>query len=52
MNEYIKFPPLDKTTPWYSYLSYQECCKSLGVDESLTRWIRYNNYYKNQFKET
>ena len=37
---------LDSTTPWYEYLSYLECCVSLGVESSLTRWIRYTNYYR------
>ena len=37
---------LDPTTPWYEYLSYQECCKSLGVNESMNRFIKYNNYYR------
>ena len=37
---------LDSTTPWYEYLSYLECCASLGVESSLTRWIRYTNYYR------
>jgi len=41
-----KFPELDPTTPWFEYLSYQECCRSLGVKESLTRFMRYNQYYK------
>jgi hypothetical protein len=46
-----QFPALDKTTPWYEYLSYQECCRSLNRPESLTKWIRYHQYYKNDFKE-
>jgi hypothetical protein len=37
---------LDKTTPWYEWLSYLECCKSLKVKSSLTRFLRYNNYYE------
>ena len=37
---------LDSTTPWYEFLSYQECCYSLGCKPSITRFVRYNRYYK------
>lgn len=40
------FPVLDPTTPWYEFLSYQECCWSLEKPVSLTRFMRYNNYLK------
>lgn len=43
---------LDPTTPWYEFLSYCECCYSLGVSPSVWRFIRYNQYFKNEFKET
>lgn len=46
-----KFPALDPTTAWYEYLSYQECCRSLNVPESLQRWMNYQKFYKNDFKE-
>jgi hypothetical protein len=49
MNE--KLPALDPTTPWYEYLSYQECCRSLNRPERLSGWLRYQQYYKNNFKE-
>lgn len=37
---------LDPTTPWYEWLSYLECCASLGVKPSLSRFLRYNEYYR------
>jgi len=41
-------PTLDKTTPWYEFLSYCEASYSLGVPghPSVTRFIRYHNYLK------
>lgn len=41
------FPKLDSTTPWYEFNSYIECCNSLGVKPFVTKFIRYNEYYKN-----
>lgn len=41
-----KLPPLDPTTTFYEFLSYQECCYSLDVTPSITKFIRYNQYYK------
>jgi len=46
-----QLPTLDPTTPYYEYLSYQECCRSLNIPENLTKWLRYQQYYKNDFKE-
>ena len=40
------YPALDSTTPYYEFLSYLECCNSLSVSPSITRFIRYNRYYK------
>lgn len=37
---------LDSTTPWYEFLSYCECCRSLGVTPSVQRFLAYNSYYK------
>lgn len=52
MNDFNRpLPALDRTTPWYSYLSYQQCCLSLGIRESLTKWLRYNTYFKQNFNE-
>ena len=50
-NQMNKLEALDITTPWYEYLSYRECCNSLKVKESLTKWINYQKLYKNNFKE-
>jgi hypothetical protein len=41
-----KFPALDPTTSFYEFNSYLECCRSLGVTPSLTKFIRYNEYFK------
>lgn len=40
------FPTLDPTTPWYEFLSYQECCWSLGRPVRLQSFMRYNAYLK------
>jgi hypothetical protein len=39
---------LDETTPWFEWLSYFECCKSLQVPNqpNLTRFLRYRQYLK------
>jgi hypothetical protein len=44
-SEYVT---LDPTTPFYEFLSYSECCWSLGVkgQPSITRFIRYRSYLK------
>jgi len=42
-----KYPALDESTPWYNFNSYLICCESLNVKPSLTRFIKYNEYYKN-----
>ena len=39
-------PALDPSTPWYEWISYLECCNSLGIKPSLGRFIRYNEYYR------
>ena len=43
-----KYPALDSTTPFYEFLSYQECCESLNVPEqpSLERFMSYRKYLK------
>lgn len=41
-----EFPTLDPTTPWYEFLSYQECCWSLGRPVRIQSFIRYNAYLK------
>lgn len=36
----------DPTAPWFNFLSYIRCCESLGVTSSVTRYLRYEAYYK------
>jgi hypothetical protein len=42
----IDYPALDSTTPWYEFLSYLECNKSLNQKPSVNRFVKYNNYFK------
>lgn len=52
LNSYIQttqHPALDPTTPWFEWCSYLECCHSLGVNPSLGRFMRYNQYYRSVF---
>ena len=44
--ENSKFPTLDPTTPWYEFLSYQECCWSLNRPVRVTGFMRYNAYLR------
>lgn len=39
---------LDETTPWYEWLSYCECCKSLDApgQPHLGRFMRFREYLK------
>lgn len=50
LSKYIstQSPALDPTTPWFEFLSYCECCVSLGVKDqpSIGRFIKYRNYLK------
>lgn len=41
----LNYSPLDLTTPYYEFLSYVECCKSLNVKPSITRFVKYNQYF-------
>lgn len=41
----LNYSPLDSTTPYYEFLSYVECCKSLNVKPSITRFVKYNQYF-------
>lgn len=36
---------LDETTSWYEFLSYLECCYSLGVTPSVNKFVFYNKYF-------
>jgi hypothetical protein len=40
------FSTLDPTTPWFEFLSYQECCFSLNRPVKVTNFMRYNAYLK------
>jgi hypothetical protein len=44
--ENSEFPALDPTTPWFEFLSYQECCWSLNRPVRLGAFMRYNAYLK------
>lgn len=46
LGENYEFPALDPTTPWYEFLSYQECCWSLGRPVRIQSFMRYNAYLK------
>ncbi len=46
-----EYPALDPTTPYYEFLSYQECGKSLNVPISIQKFMRYNSYYKEIMNE-
>ena len=45
-----RYPAFDSTTSHYEFLSYLECCKSLSVKPSITRFVRYNRYYNKVMK--
>lgn len=42
----LPYHKFDYTTPWFEFLSYQECCFSLGVPVSLNRFLRYHTYLR------
>jgi hypothetical protein len=46
LGENSKFPKLDPTTPWYEFISYQECCYSLNRPVRVGGFLRYNAYLK------
>ena len=41
-----RYPSLDPTTSFYEFLSYQECCWSLGRPVRLGSFMRYRDYLK------
>lgn len=41
----IRYPALDPTTSFYEFLSYIECCESLGVTPSMNRFLAFQKYY-------
>jgi hypothetical protein len=44
--ENSEFPTLDPTTPWYEFLSYQECCHSLERPVRVGGFMCYNAYLR------
>jgi len=44
------YPALDASTPYFEFLSYLECCESLGVKPNMNRFIGYNRYYNSIIK--
>lgn len=42
----MNYHVLDPTTPWYEFLSYQECCFSLGVPCRMGSFLRYHAYLR------
>jgi hypothetical protein len=36
----------DVTAPWFEFLSYKFCCESLGVEPTIQKFLRYQNYLK------
>ena len=47
----LKMSDFDPTAPWYEFLSYKFCCESLGVEPTIRRFLRYQNYLKTVFDE-
>ena len=45
-----RYPALDSTTPWYEFISYLECNKSLNQKSSVNRFIKYNRYFNTHGK--
>lgn len=41
-----RYPALDPTTSFYEFLSYVECCESLGVPIRLQSFMRYQRYLR------
>ena len=46
----MNYPALDPTTPYYEFLSYLECNKSLNQKPSVNRFIKYNRYFNTHGK--
>ena len=42
----LRYPALDKTTPWFEFNSYIFACESLGIEPSLQRFMAYQRYFK------
>lgn len=41
-----RLPLLDPTMANYEFLCYLECCNSLNIKPSITRFVRYNKMWK------
>lgn len=46
-----KLTILDPFTTHYNFRSYLECCNSLNIQPSLTKFIIYNELWRNNFTE-
>jgi hypothetical protein len=46
-----RLPQMDSTQPNYNFISYLECCNSLNRVATVTKFVRYNQYWKDYFKE-
>jgi hypothetical protein len=46
-----RLPVLDPSMPNYNFRSYLECCESLKVKPSVTKFVKYNQYWINNFNE-
>lgn len=42
---------LDPSTSYFEFHSYLECCQSLNILPSVTRFVIYNELWNKQFKE-
>lgn len=43
--------PLDPRKPGYEFLSYFECCSSLGIRPSVRKFLRYQELWKSNIQE-
>lgn len=46
-----RLPTLDPSTSHYNFRSYLECCNSLNVQPSLTKFVIYNESWQDNFTE-
>ena len=42
----LRYPAFDSTTSHFEFMSYCECCESLGITPSVQRFMCYNAYLK------
>jgi hypothetical protein len=43
--------PLIPSDPAYEFLSYFECCSSLGIRPSVKKFLRYQELWKSHIQE-